>query len=83
LGSAKPPLALDCLYVTIIANFVVMGLGKPHFRMVYSPLRPLFLLLFIGLYLFTLPYATRRRIVELKASNGANPLVGKDRPPRQ
>jgi hypothetical protein len=27
----------------------------------YSPLLPLFLLLFSGLYLFALPYITRRR----------------------
>jgi hypothetical protein len=28
---------------------------------VYSPLGPLFLLLFTGLYMFALPYAARRR----------------------
>ncbi len=47
--------------VSIIANFVAMGLGKPPFWVVYSPLLPLFLLLFTGLYLFALPYATRWR----------------------
>ena len=45
--------------VAVIANFVVMGLGELPFWVVYSPLLPLFLLLFSGLYLFTLPYATR------------------------
>jgi len=47
--------------VTVIANFVAMGLGKPPNWVVYSPLLPLFLLLFSGLYMFVLPYATRRR----------------------
>jgi cellulose synthase/poly-beta-1,6-N-acetylglucosamine synthase-like glycosyltransferase len=43
--------------VTVIANFVAMGLGEPPAWVVYSPLLPLFLLLFTGLYLFVLPYA--------------------------
>jgi hypothetical protein len=47
--------------VTVIANFVVMGLGKSSPWVVYSPLLPLFLLLFSGLYMFVLPYATKRR----------------------
>jgi hypothetical protein len=47
--------------VTVIANFVAMGLGTPPAWMVYSPLLPLFLLLFTGLYMFVLPYASRRR----------------------
>ena len=47
--------------VTVIANFVVMGVGKPPSWVVYSPLLPLFLLLFSGLYMFVLPYATRTR----------------------
>jgi hypothetical protein len=45
----------------VIANFVAMGLGEPPAWVVYSPLLPLFLLLFSGLYLFALPYATRSR----------------------
>ena len=48
--------------VTVIANFVAMGLGEPPALVVYSPLLPLFLLLFTGLYMFVLPYATKRRI---------------------
>ena len=32
--------------VTVIANFVAMGLGEPPAWVVYSPLLPLFLLLF-------------------------------------
>jgi cellulose synthase/poly-beta-1,6-N-acetylglucosamine synthase-like glycosyltransferase len=47
--------------VTVIANFVAMGLGEPPALIVYSPLLPLFLLLFSGLYLFALPYAARWR----------------------
>jgi cellulose synthase/poly-beta-1,6-N-acetylglucosamine synthase-like glycosyltransferase len=45
--------------MTVIANFVAMGLGEPPVWVVYSPLLPLFLLLFSGLYM--LPYATRWR----------------------
>ena len=49
--------------VTVIANFVVLGMGKgtPPPWITYSPLLPLALLLFTGLYLFVLPYAARRR----------------------
>lgn len=47
--------------LTIIANFTAMGLGEPPAFVVYSPLPPLFLLLFTGLYMFALPYAMRLR----------------------
>ncbi len=46
--------------VTVIANFVAMGLWKPPAWVVYSPLPPLFLLLFTGLYMFVRPYTARR-----------------------
>jgi hypothetical protein len=46
---------------TVIANFVAMGLGKPPPWVVYSPLPPLFLLLFTGLYMFVRPYAVKWR----------------------
>ncbi len=46
---------------TVIANFVAMALSKPPAWLVYSPRLPLFLLLFTGLYMFALPYATGRR----------------------
>lgn len=46
---------------TVIANFVAMALGEPPAWVVYSPLLPLFLLLFSGLYMFVLPYAARWR----------------------
>ncbi|YBV94989.1 hypothetical protein M1D80_03105 (plasmid) [Phyllobacteriaceae bacterium JZ32] len=47
--------------LTVIANFVVMGLGEPPAWIVYSPLPPLFLLIFTGLYMFVLPYVIGRR----------------------
>ena len=47
--------------VTVIANFVAMGLGQPPAWVVYAPLLPLFLLLFTGLYMFVLPYASKWR----------------------
>ncbi|MFZ0610256.1 MAG: hypothetical protein WBD53_00230 [Xanthobacteraceae bacterium] len=46
---------------TVVANFIAMGLGKPPSWIVYSPLLPLFLLLFSGLYMFVLPYAAKWR----------------------
>jgi hypothetical protein len=49
--------------VAVIANFVAMSLGQgqPPAWVTYSPLLPLALLLFTGLYLFVLPYVARRR----------------------
>ena len=47
--------------VTVIANFVAMTQGPPPAWVTYSPLPPLALLLFSGLYLFVLPYAGRIR----------------------
>ena len=48
--------------VTVIANFVAMSGGRtPPPWVTYSPLFPLALLLFTGLYLFALPYLTRLR----------------------
>ena len=47
--------------LTVIANFAVMIKGQPPAWVTYAPLLPLALLLFTGLYLFVLPYATRRR----------------------
>ena len=46
---------------TVIANFVAMALGEPPALVVYSPLLPLFLLLFTGLYMFVLPYTAKLR----------------------
>jgi len=47
--------------VTVIANFVAMTRAQPPAWVTYSPLFPLALLLFTGLYLFALPYAARWR----------------------
>jgi hypothetical protein len=49
--------------VCVIANFVAMAMaqGQPPGWVTYSPLLPLALLLFTGLYLFVLPYAAKRR----------------------
>jgi len=48
--------------LTVIANFVAMALvGQPPAWIVYSPLPPLFLLLFSGLYMFALPYTAKWR----------------------
>lgn len=47
--------------MTVIANFATMAVGTPPAWVVYSPLPPLFLLLFSGLYMFALPYFTGRR----------------------
>ncbi len=47
--------------LTVIANFVALSQGQPPAWVTYSPLPPLFLLLFTGLYMFVLPYAAKRR----------------------
>jgi cellulose synthase/poly-beta-1,6-N-acetylglucosamine synthase-like glycosyltransferase len=44
---------------TVVANFIAMALGEPPAWIVYSPLLPLFLLMFSGLYMFVLPYLRR------------------------
>jgi hypothetical protein len=50
--------------ITVIANFVALGFGQgkqPPAWVTYSPLLPLALLLFSGLYLFALPYTAKRQ----------------------
>ena len=50
--------------VTVIANFAVLATANgamPPPWITYSPLPPLALLLFTGLYLFVLPYLFKRR----------------------
>lgn len=56
--------------LAVIANFVVraMGQGEPAAWLTYSPLPPLFLQLFTGLYLFVLHYAGGRRSAALGAA---------------
>jgi hypothetical protein len=46
--------------LTVIANFAAMARGTPSPWITYSPLPPLFLLMFSGLYMFVLPYVRRR-----------------------
>ena len=49
---------------TVTANFIALGVGKgaqPPAYVTYSPLPPLFLLLFTGLYMFVLPYTAKAR----------------------
>ena len=54
--------------VTVIANFIALSQGTPPPWVTYSPLLPLALLLFSGLYLFVLPYVSKwrtgRRVVD-------------------
>jgi membrane protein CcdC involved in cytochrome C biogenesis len=47
--------------VAVIVTFVALAQKEPAVWVSYLPLPPLFLLLFTGLYLFVLPYATKRR----------------------
>ena len=47
--------------LAVIATFVALAQEKPVVWVSYLPLLPLFLLLFTGLYLFVLPYATKWR----------------------
>jgi hypothetical protein len=47
--------------VCVIANFIALSRGTPPAWVTYSPLLPLAILVFTGLYLFVLPYAAKRR----------------------
>lgn len=47
--------------LTVVANFAARIFGEPPAWITYSPLLPLFLLLFSGLYMFTLPYVAKQR----------------------
>ena len=47
--------------VSVIVTFVALAQKEPVVWVSYVPLLPLALLLFTGLYLFVLPYATRWR----------------------
>lgn len=54
--------ALSILFtLTVIVNFAVRAFQEPPAWVTYSPLGPLFLLLFSGLYMFALPYIGSRR----------------------
>jgi hypothetical protein len=47
--------------LTVLANFIAMALGPVPPWITYSPLLPLFLLMFTGLYMFALPYMKQRK----------------------
>ena len=47
--------------LTVAANFAAMTRGQPPAWVTYSPLFPLALLFFTGLYMFVLPYTTKWR----------------------
>ncbi len=49
--------------LTVVANFVFRAVasGEPPPWLIYSPLPPLMLQLFSGLYLFVLPYTAQWR----------------------
>ena len=69
--------------VTVIANFVAMARGTPPAWITYSPLLPLFLLLFSGLYLFVLPYAVKGRSARrTESAMGGRPMPNDPRPSR-
>ena len=69
---ARPVHRWSSIVVTlaVVANFVARGLGQgePAAWITYSPLPPLFLQLFTGLYLFALHYTGKRRSAALGAA---------------
>jgi hypothetical protein len=50
--------------LTVVANFAVRAFGEPPMWLTYSPLPPLFLMLFSGLYMFFLPYFAKGRAAQ-------------------
>jgi hypothetical protein len=51
--------------VTVVVCFVALS-GVLPFWVFYTPLLPLFLLMFSGLYMFALPYVAKRRTALLR-----------------
>lgn len=47
--------------VTVIITTIAMSQKEPIIWISYVPLAPLFLLMISGLYMFVLPYVTKRR----------------------
>jgi hypothetical protein len=47
--------------LTVMVNFAVRVFHEPPPWVTYSPLLPLFILLFSGLYMFVLPYGAKYR----------------------
>ncbi|HEY0505529.1 MAG TPA: hypothetical protein VGD42_18745 [Lysobacter sp.] len=48
--------------VAVIINFIALGMGRLSTWVGFLALFPLALLMLSGLYLFVLPYVTRRRV---------------------
>jgi hypothetical protein len=62
VDSADSPLVVHRLYGNGHRQLRRHGIGgEPPAWVVYSPLLPLFLLLFSGLYMFVLPYVAKPR----------------------
>ncbi len=55
--------------LTVVANFAARVFGEPPAWITYSPLLPLFLLLFSGLYMFVLPYVAKSRAAPEQGSD--------------
>jgi hypothetical protein len=68
--------------VTVIANFAAMTQGQSPAWVTYSPLLPLALLLFSGLYLFVLPYAINWRSGKRNYKEGGGDAHQVDQPVR-
>lgn len=47
--------------LSVVVTFIALAQQEPIVWVSYVPLLPLFLLMFSGLYMFVLPYATRWR----------------------
>jgi hypothetical protein len=56
--------------LTVIINFALRIHGSPPAWLTYSPLLPLFILLFSGLYMFVLPYVARAQARRRKTGRG-------------
>ena len=61
MSSADSPLAVIAFTLAVIVNSVAVVQGKYSNRLGLFAVLPLALLLFTGLYLFVLPYATEWR----------------------
>ena len=63
--------------LTVIANFVAIAMvGTPPAVITYSPLPPLFLLMFTGLYMFSLPYVAAWKAKRVGAFDPLAPVAG-------
>ena len=57
--------------LAVIANLIALARGGPPDWITYSPLVPLFLLMFTGLYMFALPYVAAGRTKREKLEGGS------------